>query len=255
MNAMTQIPALLKREVLEHKNLWKVPVILVGIALLVRLSLSVGNLALDINVPDMLDLDNTIDGALDMVIAKSLNSMNYLIMMVMFVVAIFYALSCLFNERQDDSVLFWRSLPISDTITVVSKLLVALVLIPIVIIACQAVVAVLFFGTDAVNYLANYYGSSLVLMFKTITWSLLPVVAWCIFCSGVAKKNPFLLAFIAPIILILVDKLFLNGVISQTFIINRLGNVGNYAALPLLFGFVFAGVCVFMAIVKRSKRI
>jgi hypothetical protein len=52
-----------------------------------------------------------------------------------------------------------------------------------------------------------------------------------------------------------VDKLFLDGVISQTFIINRLGSVGDFSAVPLLFGFVFSAVCVFMAIIKRSQRI
>lgn len=87
-----------------------------------------------------------------------------------------------------------------------------------------------------------------------ILWSLLPVIAWCVFCSQVAKKNPFLLAFIAPIILILIDKLFLNGAISQTFVINRLTGVSDYNMTTLIFGLIFSAVCIALAIAKRSQR-
>lgn len=255
MYGINKLPALLKREVLEHRNLWRVPLILIGIAVLVKVSLSIGNLSFDVDLPDQLQLDDDIDSALNLVVAKALNSMNYIIMLVMFVVAIFYSLSCLFNERQDESVLFWRSLPISDGITVASKLLVGLVLVPIVIIVCQAVVAVVFFGTDSVNYLSSYYSSSLTLLGKILLWSMLPIIAWCVFCSEVAKKNPFLMAFITPIILILVDKLFLNGVVSQTFVINRLSGVSQYTLMPLVWGILFSAVCVVLAVVKRSQRI
>lgn len=255
MNSIAKLPALLKREILEHRNLWKVPAILIGISALVKLSLMVGNLSFDLEVPKQLELDSAIDSALDTVIASSLNSMNYVIMMVMFIVSIFYALSCLFNERQDESVLFWRSLPISDSLTVASKLTIALVVVPLVIVLSQAVVAMIFFGVDAFEYLSTYYSSSLALLVKVILWSMLPVIAWCVFCSSVATKNPFLMAFIAPIILILVDKLFLDGVISQTFIINRLTGISDYTLMPLIWGLVFSGVCIALTISKRSQRI
>jgi ABC-2 type transport system permease protein len=255
MTGLNKLPALLKREILEHKNLWRVPAILIGIAILVKLSLSIGNLSLDINIPDQLQLDDDIDSALNVVVAKALNSMNYIIMLVMFVVAIFYSLSCLFNERQDESVLFWRSLPISDSITVASKMLIALVAVPIVIIASQAVVAVVFFGTSSPSYLSSYYGGSLMTLGKFLLWSMLPIIAWCMFCSEIAKKNPFLLAFIAPILFIVVDKLFLNGVVSQTFVINRLTGISNYTLMALVWGVLFSAVCVVLALVKRSQRI
>jgi len=57
---MNTMIALLKREILEHKNIWRVPAVLIGIALLVKLSLSVGNLSVNIDVPDQLQLDETI---------------------------------------------------------------------------------------------------------------------------------------------------------------------------------------------------
>ena len=252
---MNTLIALIKREILEHRNIWRVPVILIGISILARLSVSVGNLALDVNIPEQLQLDDTIHSGVVTVLSKSLNGMNFIIMVAMFVVAVFYALSCLFNERQDDSVLFWRSLPISDSLTVASKLLVAVVVIPVIIIGCQAVVAVIFLGTDSLQYLGYFFGHSLPALVKMVVWALLPIIAWCLFCSEVAQKNPFLLAFIAPILLVLVDKLFLNGSISQTLVIDRFASFSNFELMSLFWGTLLSVVFFALAVVKRSQRI
>lgn len=252
---MQTLVALLKREVLEHRNLWRVPMILIGIAVLVKLSLSIGNLSLDYDLPEQLELDSTIDSVLDGVIAKALGVMNAIIMLVMFVLAVSYALACLFNERQDESVLFWRSLPVSDGMTVASKLIIALAVIPLIVVACQALVAILFFGTDSIQYLSNYYSQSLLGMGKILLWSLLPIIAWCVLCSEVASKTPFIMAFFAPLAFVVIDKLFLNGVISQTFIINRVTGIDHYTLMPLVWGLLFSAGCIFLAIIKRSQRI
>ncbi|RBP49141.1 hypothetical protein [Arenicella xantha] len=249
-----KLPALLKREVLEHRNLWRVPIILIGFALLIRLSWGFGNLAPDFEVPTWLQSDPAIDGIIDGVVMQALDSMNYIVMMVLFVVAIFYTLSSLFNERQDQSILFWRSLPISDGLTVTSKLFIGLVLIPLFIIATQAVVSVIFLDSQAPQYLSSYYGRTLGGLFKTLLWSMLPTICWCMLCSEIAKKNPFLLAFIAPLLLVMVDKLFLNGVVSNTLVVNRLWGIDEHSLQPLVWGLIFSVVCVATAIVKRSQR-
>ena len=247
--------ALLKREILEHKNLWRVPLVLLVIALLLKLSLSFGNLAINVDVPVALQLDDEINSFINSAIGKTLHLMNYFVMIVMFVVAVFYALSCLYDERQDDSVLFWRSLPISDWLTVASKLAIPLAVVPIIILICQAIVAILFLGSDTTNYFGHSFLSTSLVLGKKILWSLLPIIAWCIFCSSIAKKNPFLFAFITPIILILIDKLFLHGVISQTFLINRITGVDHFSIKVLLTGLIFSAVCIGAAVVKRSQRI
>lgn len=247
--------ALLKREILEHKNIWKVPLILIGLAILVKLSLAMGNLSFNIDVPDMMQLDETISDVKNSVVAKALSGMNFIIMITMFAVAIFYALSCLYNERQDESVLFWRSLPISDNTTIASKLAIGVLVIPLIVVVCQAVVSIIFLGTGGVSYLQFFYGSFLFSMTKIILWSLLPIIAWCMFCSSVAKKNPFLLAFVAPLVLILIDKLFLSGAISDLFVINRLTGVSSYTVMPLVLGLAFSAACIVISVIKRSQRI
>jgi len=251
---ITKLLALIKREILEHKNIWRVPVILLGIAVLVRVSMAFGNLAIDVNVPEEFQIDQTVNSIVDGVVARALNFMHIIVMISMFIVAVFYALSCLYNERQDQSVLFWRSLPISDGLTVASKLIVALVVIPLIVIVCQAVVSVILLDTTAVQYLSGFYGHSLAGLGKILLWSMFPTIAWCLLCSEVANKNPFLLAFIAPIILIVVDKLFLNGVISKTLIVNRVMGFDDYTAGALVWGVLFGAICIACSIFKRSQR-
>src|SRR3954464_10577776 len=68
-----------------------------------------------------------------------------LLYLLMAVVAFFYLCDCLYSERKDRSILFWKSLPVSDTMTVLSKLLVALICIP-------AVVYVLSFVTNVIAF-------------------------------------------------------------------------------------------------------
>jgi hypothetical protein len=84
---------------------------------------------------------------------------------------------------------------------------------------------------------------------------MLPTISWCLFCSGIAKKNPFLFAFITPIALVLVDKLFLNGTISDTLVINRVTNYDHFSALPLLLGLGLSAAFISLAIIKRRQRI
>src|SRR6202035_1181850 len=54
-----------------------------------------------------------------------------LIMGAAFLVSIFYSLEALHSERRDGSILFWKSLPVSDLTTVLSKASIPLVVLPL----------------------------------------------------------------------------------------------------------------------------
>src|SRR6202000_960981 len=54
-----------------------------------------------------------------------------------------YLLDCLYADRRDKSVLFWKSLPISDAATVLSKLAIAFLVIPLVYFAFADVTSLL----------------------------------------------------------------------------------------------------------------
>src|SRR2546430_14638384 len=62
-----------------------------------------------------------------------------LIMGTGFIVGIFYSLDALYGERRDRSILFWKSLPVSDLTTVLSKFAIPLVILPLLSFAIAVV--------------------------------------------------------------------------------------------------------------------
>ena len=252
---MKQMFALLKREILEHRTIWFIPLILVGIAVLVKLAMSFGSLSIDLSVPSQLQLDSKIDSVVSGVMERVLNGVNYNIARVIMIVSCFYALSCLYSERQDESVLFWRSLPISDTLTVASKLIIALLVAPIMALLCQIVVTFVFLDIDAFGYLPVFFDLSVIALVKMTLWTLIPTASWCLFCSQFADKNPFVLAFFAPVILWIVDSLFLDGFFNSIIMVNRWISFDEYYTMPLVSGLLMSVVFIVLAVIKRSQRI
>src|SRR5438093_10314633 len=55
-----------------------------------------------------------------------------MLMAISFLVAVFYCLDALYGERRDRSILFWKSLPVSDSTTVLSKMSIPVVVVPLV---------------------------------------------------------------------------------------------------------------------------
>jgi ABC-2 type transport system permease protein len=136
-----------------------------------------------------------------------------LIMAAGFLVAIFYALEALQSERRDRSILFWKSLPISDTSTVLSKIISATMLAPIVAVVTGIIVGMLpllilavtlsFHGVNVWQLLvlahpfrvmANLIGYIPLY----VLWAL-PSVGWLLLCSAWARNKPFLWAVALPV--------------------------------------------------------
>ena len=68
--------ALLKREVLENSSIWKVPLIMLVIGLLIKASMSFGSLAIEVNVTDVMDIDASLNSAVDGVVNKAVHSLS-----------------------------------------------------------------------------------------------------------------------------------------------------------------------------------
>jgi ABC-2 type transport system permease protein len=130
-------------------------------------------------------------------------------------VVFFYCLGCLFDERKDRSILFWKSLPVSDRDTVISKALTALVAGPLIAVAVSLALALALLFTlmllAAFNGL-NLFGMVLgdknfylvilqILSFIPIyvLWAL-PTVGYLMFVSSWAKTKPFLWAIGVPVL-------------------------------------------------------
>jgi ABC-2 type transport system permease protein len=143
--------------------------------------------------------------------------------MVLPVVVFFYCLAALYDDRRDRSILFWKSLPVSDRMTVLSKVITAVCVAPVVTIAIGTAVSLLMLLVGAavsafngVNlfaalftspnlYLAPLYLVGLVPVY--IMWAI-PTVGWLLMVSSWARSKVFLWAVGTPLIVVVLLKWF-----------------------------------------------
>jgi ABC-2 type transport system permease protein len=166
--------------------------------------------------------------------------------LVMSVVFFFYLLDSLHGERKDRSVLFWRSLPVSDARTVLSKLLTALVAIPAVELLAVLVAFVLnagvlsaglaVLGLDPLELLwlrAPWASGSLFLAYALVTQSLwyAPFAGWLLLVSSAARNAPFLWALGVPAAIAYLEYLLFSTRFFLDGIVNHLGGWSD-AVMP-----------------------
>jgi ABC-2 type transport system permease protein len=148
-----------------------------------------------------------------------------LIMGIALVVGIFYSLDSLYGERRDRSILFWKSLPVSDLTTVLSKLSIPLVIIPVLSYAITVVtqfIMLLLASAVLVGSGANiaalwtqetFFRSSLELFYHMLTvhglWYA-PLYGWLLLVSAAAPRAPFVWAALPPFVLWGVEKMTFN---------------------------------------------
>lgn len=155
--------------------------------------------------------------------------------LVLTVVVFFYCLGALHDDRRDRSILFWKSLPLSDRDTVLSKAVTALVVAPLITIAIAVatglgllVLGMIGAAGKGVNLFAPvlmqanlYLGPLYLLAFLPlyIIWAL-PTVGWLMLVSSWARSKVFLWAVGIPLVLALLMKWFnfIVGHVSSTVI-------------------------------------
>jgi len=127
-----------------------------------------------------------------------------------FIVGVFYCLDALHGERRDRSILFWKSLPVSDLTTLLSKATIPLVALPLVtfaiIVSTQLVMlfwtSVLLIthgmspGSTWTNF--NLFQQSLILLYGLVAIALwhAPIYGWALLVSGWARRATFLWAVV-----------------------------------------------------------
>lgn len=148
-----------------------------------------------------------------------------LIMGIALVVGIFYSLDALYGERRDRSILFWKSMPVSDLTTVLSKLAIPMVIIPVLSYAIAVVTQLIMLvmasavlvGSGA-NIAAmwtqqSFFRSSLDLFYHMLTvhglWYA-PLYGWLLLVSAAAPRAPFVWAVLPPFVVWGVEKMAFN---------------------------------------------
>jgi ABC-2 type transport system permease protein len=148
-----------------------------------------------------------------------------LIMGAALIVGIFYSLDALYGERRDRSILFWKSLPVSDLITVLSKLTIPLVILPLLSFAISLVTQFLMLVLSSVILAGSgvdiaalwtgvsFFRVSIVLLYHLLTVHGLyyaPIYGWLLMVSAWAPRAPFIWAFLPPFVVAVVEKVALN---------------------------------------------
>jgi len=140
----------------------------------------------------------------------------FMIMGTGFIVGIFYSLDALYGERRDRSILFWKSLPVSDLTTVLSKFAIPLVILPLltfaIAVVTQFVMMLLSSGLSVGTLGArmSFFHMSLMLLYHILTvhglWYA-PIYGWLLLVSAWAPRAPFIWAFLPPFVLWGVEKI------------------------------------------------
>lgn len=135
-----------------------------------------------------------------------------------------YSLMTVHNERRDRTILFWKSMPVSDTITILAKAAVPIVVVPLLCAALTLLADALFIAiplavirlsADTFPYgaLSPDWGHRLIMICLLMAWMPLwfaPVYAWFLLVSTWVKRAPFAVAVLVPILSAVFEPLALG---------------------------------------------
>ena len=297
---MKSLKALIRRELQEHKWAfvylpWIVAAFMSIVIVLVYLGLtevSTENFNFSSEVysnPDVIKSmqESTLDQRREAIRAGLLVLGSPLVIALGFALLAF-SLSTFFDERKDKSIIFWRSLPISDTYTVFSKVIVATIIAPLLIIP-----ALLFLHLVSVTAGSVFFAVSDLFPFswawKAYPWldwirvifSLwmqtlwtLPILTW-IMLAGAYSRKPVVAAVLPPVVIVLVEQVALSSNLFFASFLERLQPwsrassfpkeyenlaVSEMSDIPLLFGIsefwigiLISGIFIYLTIYFRSK--
>jgi ABC-2 type transport system permease protein len=274
-----------RRELWENRSIYVAPMIVAAVVLF-------GSFVGSFHLPDRRRLAML----LDPVQRRAAIELPYdiaamIVILTAFVVGVFYCLDALYGERRERSILFWKSLPVSDLTTVLSKATIPLVVLPVVIfliivatqfsmmlISSAALMPSGLAGTTWANF--NLFQQSLILLYSLIVIALwhAPIYGWALLISGWARRATFLWAVLPPLAIGVLEKIAFDTTHFLSMLKDRVFGAGDtafafqphrgvaidsllqltpgrYLATPgLWIGLAFAAVFVVIAARQRRYR-
>jgi ABC-2 type transport system permease protein len=272
-----------RRELWEHRYIYLAPLAIAGVFLLGFL---ISLATLPHRMRALLPLDPDAQQA---AIAKPFDFAALLMMGTAFIISLFYCIGALHGERRDRSILFWKSMPVSDRTTVFAKAAIPiLILQPLAFVFTLAMHWVMLL-LSSVALLGN--GAALALLWTRVPWISMwlmllfhliaihalwyaPIYAWLLMVSAWARRVPFLWAVLPLIVLSILEKLIFGTPHSEGLLLHRFAGgqeganfeVGTMSMDPLAhvhplqflvspglwFGLVLAAI--FLALAVRLRR-
>ena len=159
----------------------------------------------------------------------------------MSIYSVWYLLDCLYADRKDRSVLFFKSMPLTDSATVLSKLFVGVIAIPLVYLCVADIAALLVAFVISVRArlaFGNVFWRPELWLQVQVLWLYviatgvlwyLPVVGWLLLVSAWAKRAVILQALLPPLAIMLAELLFLGTRVSCIVLRDRILG-GGYVA-------------------------
>jgi ABC-2 type transport system permease protein len=218
---------LVRREFWEHRSLWRAPLVVMAL-LLVSALLTHGTAKIDAS--DSIEwLDPQVRTNLFALAQWGLTIPHYLVMILL---QSFYLLDCLYAERKDRSILFWKSLPISDNITVLSKLFVGGVVLPVGTFVLALLTDVLFTiiwdlravigqTPDLVVWDTVAFLKTQAVMFLGLVVSILwyaPFWGTLLLASAVVRRNVLMWVTVVPLLAVILERLAFGTRWLQSFL-------------------------------------
>ena len=169
------------------------------------------------------------------VIRSGLVVLGFPIAFVMIFAVLSYSLGTFFEERKDKSIIFWRSLPISDLKTVLSKVFIVVFVAPLIIlpaliflhVAALLTASIYFAVADIVPFTWIWNAYSIVDWFRIIfslwmqlLWSL-PILAW-LMLAGAYSRKPIVAAILPLVGLIALERVVFGSAVFLATAIERI---------------------------------
>jgi ABC-2 type transport system permease protein len=192
-----------RRELWENCSIYIAPMVVAGIILF-------GSLVSTYRLPGLRRNALLLDPAQQRAaIERPYDIAAMMLIFTVFIVGVFYCLDALHGERRDRSILFWKSLPVSDLTTVLSKAIVPVLVLPVVCFATVLVtqlvmlvmstVALLPSGLASTTFAnVNLFRHSFILAYGLAAIALwhLPIFGWLLLVSAWARRATFLWAVV-----------------------------------------------------------
>jgi ABC-2 type transport system permease protein len=223
---------LIRREFWENRAIWLIPAVFGALLIVAALFGHVG--LPDLNSP----IEHRDFNAIFLVV------FGMMFYAVMSVYSTWYLLDCLYADRKDRSILFWKSLPISDTKTVLSKLVIALIVIPLVYFVAAdltALIVAIIFSIrvhstigGALWHVDLWLQMQILWLYATVVTAIwfLPLAGWLMAVSAWAKRAVILWSILPPLVLYIIERWFLGTNYIGRLIAHRLSGLPAVSLSP-----------------------
>lgn len=166
-----------------------------------------------------------------------LEVMHSFMLVILVLVTANYLLGCLYNDRKDRTILFWKSMPVSEWEEVLVRFAVALAVTPIIFIVISLIMQVVFvllamllvwrLDMDPFSAVLGNLDLPILLVRQLVGWWLTalwiaPLYGWLMLASALARRSPFLLA-IAPVVgLVVVESIMFGTSYVLSALVNHI---------------------------------